>query len=59
MKRWLAQAVLNLGGLVAVKALLAGSARLKGGGGEPGRFQPPASDSDREDADILRAATQR
>ncbi len=56
MKRWLAQAVLNLGGLAAVKALLAGSVRLKGGGGEPSRFQPPASDGDQEDAEILRAA---
>jgi glycosyltransferase involved in cell wall biosynthesis len=59
MKRWLAQAVLNLGGLAAAKALLTAAARLKGGGGELGRFQPPASDGDREDADILRAAIQR
>lgn len=59
MKRWLAQAVLNLGGLAAVKALLTGSARLKGGEGEAGRFRPPVSDGDREDADILRAAIQR
>jgi hypothetical protein len=56
MKRWLAQAVLNLGGLAAAKAVLAGSARLKGGGGEPGRFRSPKSDADQEDADILRAA---
>lgn len=59
IKRWLAQAVLNFGGLLAVKTLLAGSARLKGGRVEPGRFQPPADDGDREDAEILRAAVQR
>lgn len=59
MKRWLAQAVLNLGGLLAVKALLAGSARLKGGGGDLGRFQAPVSDGDREDVAVLRAALQR
>jgi hypothetical protein len=59
MKRWLAQAVLNLGGLLAVKTLLARSARLKSSGGEFGRFQPPADNGDREDADVLRAVLQR
>lgn len=59
MKRWLAQAVLNLGGLAALKALLTGTAWLKGGGIDAGRFQPPVNDGDRKDADILRIATQR
>jgi glycosyltransferase involved in cell wall biosynthesis len=59
MKRRLAQAVLNLGGLAALKALLTGTAWLKGAGSDAGRFRPPASDGDREDADILRIATQR
>ncbi len=36
-----------------MKALLAGSAQLKGGGGDSGRFQPPASDGDREDAAVI------
>jgi glycosyltransferase involved in cell wall biosynthesis len=56
VKRWLAQTTLDLGGLAAVKLLLASAARLKGGGVEPGRFQPPLNEGDREDADILRAA---
>lgn len=56
MKRWLAQTMLDLGGLAAVKLLLASAARLKAGGAETGRFQPPADARDREDAAILRAA---
>jgi glycosyltransferase involved in cell wall biosynthesis len=59
VKRWMAQAVLNLGGLAAVKALLSGAARLKGGRGDSGRFRLPVTDGDREDAAILRAALQR
>jgi glycosyltransferase involved in cell wall biosynthesis len=59
LKRALAQAVLNLGGLVAVKALLASAARLKGKGPDVDRFQPPVGHADQEDAEVLRAALQR
>ena len=52
-KRLLAQAVLDVGGLSALRALLARSAHLKGEKLERGRLQPPATPADQEDANII------
>ena len=52
-KRLLAQAVLDVGGLPALRALLARSAQLKGKRLERARLQPPATPADQEDAAII------
>jgi glycosyltransferase involved in cell wall biosynthesis len=57
LKRLIAQTLLDVGGLKALKAVLAGSARLKGND-EPlfSRFQAPSSAADQEDAGIIAGA---
>ncbi len=56
LKRALAQGVLDVGGLPALRWLLTQAARLRGDGdGQPSRFRAPLSDADRADAAIIRA----
>lgn len=59
LKRLIAEAALGLGGLAALKAVLAGSARLRRND-EPlvSRFHLPATADDQQDAATLRAALQ-
>jgi hypothetical protein len=57
LKRLVAQTILDIGGLAALKAVLSRSAQLKRND-EPlfSRFQAPANDGDRQDAEVIAAA---